>query len=308
MTLVGKKRKPLPSAVRATRASQRRIGVLFVLPALLLYSVFVLHPFLNAVYFSLTDWNGAAPQKRFVGLANYMAILEDPRFWQALQNNIVWVVVGTAVPLTLGVLLAVVLWTSRWVSFFRAVYFLPFVLPTVVIAVVWAWIYHPLFGPINAGLKAVGLGWLASGWLGYAETALAAVLIVAIWATIGFVVVVILGALQTVDTSLVEAATLDGAGFFRRLWSVVIPEIAPVLTMVTTVVLVGGFSVFDIIFIMTGGGPGTATEVLATYTYKNAFTLNSVGYGAALSMFITALSLPVAILFVRSMGRRYVQG
>jgi ABC-type sugar transport system permease subunit len=164
---------------------------------------------------------------------------------------------------------------------------------------VWGWIYNPLFGILNKGLKQVGLGFLATGWLGNPSTALYAVLVTAVWGYVGFCVVVLYSALQKVDGDLIDAATLDGAGAFKRFWYVVLPQIGPVLTMVIVYTVIGGFNVFDIIYIMTRGGPAGASEVLATYTYKKSFQESDVGYGTALAMVMTLIALLAAIVALR---------
>jgi raffinose/stachyose/melibiose transport system permease protein len=218
-------------------------------------------------------------------------------------------VFGTIAPIAIGFLLAVLLWGSkRFALVLRTLYFLPVVLPTVVLATVWGWIYNPLFGPLNAWLVDLGLPSLQRGWLGDPHTALGAVLTAAVWGTFGLVVVIVFAALQNINTDLVDAAEIDGANWYRRAWHIMLPSIAPVITMITTITLIGGFSVFDVVFIMTGGGPGTSTEVLGTYTYRQAFNDNQIGYGAALSMVITAVSLVTAVVFVRLRERssRYV--
>jgi multiple sugar transport system permease protein/raffinose/stachyose/melibiose transport system permease protein len=168
-----------------------------------------------------------------------------------------------------------------------------------VIGIVWQWMYNPIFGLINRGLESVGLEDLARGWLGDPEFALFAVLIAAIWAETGFAFVVFLAGLQNVSRDLLEAATIDGANAWRRFWNVTVPEMGNVLTVVTSLLLIGGFSVFDIIYVMTGGGPANATEVIATYTYEEAFPQNRVGYAATLSLVMTVIALVVSVVFVR---------
>jgi ABC-type sugar transport system permease subunit len=288
------------SSVASSRREQRRLAFLFVLPAFVLYAMFMLYPFVGSIYYSLTSWDGASPTKDFVGLKNYSTMLHDDRMWSALSHNAIWAVLGTVAPIAVGFVLAVLLWeNARFVLLFRTIFFIPFVLPSVVIATVWGWIYNPVSGVLNSGLTSVGLDSLTRGWLGDPHTALIAVLVAAVWGTFGFVVVVLLAALQNLDTSLIDAAVVDGAGWWQRARHVILPGIAPVLTMVTTVTLIGAFAVFDLIFIMTGGGPGYSSDLLGTYTYKMAFNQNQVGYGAALSMAITVLSLVTAIAFVR---------
>jgi raffinose/stachyose/melibiose transport system permease protein len=285
--------------------SQLYYAIAFISPALLLYLVFMLYPFLTTVYLSFTNWNGATEGSDFVGLSNYARMLGDAAVLQAFWNNVIWVVIGTVSPVVIGLLLAIILWSgARGSIFFRTVYFLPFVLPLVVVAIVWQWIYHPLFGPLNRLLDAVGLEQVSRGWLGEPGTALYAILISAIPGAVGFIVVVLYASLQSVDLSQVEAAMIDGANWFQRAWHIVIPQIAPAITMVTSITLIGGFAVFDNVFVMTGGGPGHASEVLATYTYSSAFQQNQAGYGSALAMLITFLSLIAAVVFVRVRERQ----
>lgn len=288
------------SGVRATRRGQARLGVILVAPVLAMTAVFFLFPLGSAVYFSLTDWNGADPRAPFVGLRNFVTMAGDAEVLHALGNNAIWIVVGTAAPLLIGLLLAVILWSGvRAVLAYRLVFFLPFVLPGVAVAIVWGWIYNPVNGWLNRVLEGVGLGGWTRGWLGEPGTALYAVLAAAIWATFGFVVVIFLAALQNVDLDQVDAARIDGANPLQRLWHVILPQIMPVFLMVTTITLVGGISVFDIVFVMTGGGPGNATSVLGTYAFENAFQLNRIGYGTALALLITVLSVP----FVMALNR-----
>jgi len=280
-------------------------AILFISPALAIYLVFMLYPFLNTIYLSFTNWNGATVTKDFVGLSNYARMVGDAAAWKAFYNTVIWVIIGTISPVVIGLFLALLLWSgTRGSLFFRTVYFLPFILPLVVVAFVWQWIFHPLFGPLNKLLDSVGLEQLSRGWLGDPSTALYAVLISAIPGATGLVVMILFAALQNVDVSQVEAAKIDGANWFQRAWYIVIPGIAPVITMVTAITLIGGFAVFDNVFVMTGGGPGHASEVLGTYTYQIAFQENQAGYGSALAVLMTTLSLVSAVVFVRLRERQ----
>ena len=289
------------ASVPALRRTQAYYGALFVVPGLLIYTVFMLFPFFATIYLSFTNWDGVSPERDFVGLANYARMFGDATAIKAFVNNVVWVVLGTIAPVVLGLFEALLVWTGsqRGSLFFRTLFFLPFVLPLVVVGIVWQWIYHPLFGILNSVLDSAGLDGVSRGWLADPHTALYAVLIAAIWGATGFCFLILHAALQNVDISTVEAAMIDGANWFQRARNVIIPQIAPQLTMVTAVTLIGGFAVFDIVFVMTGGGPGNASEVLATYTYKTAFQQNQAGYGSALAMLITLLSLVSAVVFVR---------
>jgi ABC-type sugar transport system permease subunit len=277
-----------------------RAGLIFLLPSLALYLCFVVNPFIQSIWFSLTDWDGASKVKEFIGLANYRELFADGLFWQALRHNLVWVLIGTAVPLMIGMLLAQLMWSKpRGFTIYRTVFFLPHILLSTVIGIIWAWIYNPIFGILNKGLDAVGLKDVSRGWLGDPDWALLAVLVAAMWATIGFVFVILLAGLQNVSRDLLEAATIDGANGWQRFRDVTIPEMANVLNVVTALLLIGGFSVFDLIYVMTGGGPNNASQTLATYTFEQAFAQNRVGYGAALSLVMTVLALVTSFIFIR---------
>ena len=294
---------PISPTQRAWR--RYRAGMFFVLPALLLYLVFMVYPFFQSIYLSFTSWNGASPVKEWIGLDNYRALIRDPMLWLSLRHNLIWVIVGTVAPIVIGMGLALLLWRRpKGFTLFRTVYFMPQVLSTVVIGIVWNWIYNPIFGILNTGLDAVGLEGVSRGWLGDPDVALYAVLIAAIWATIGFTFVIFLAGLQNVSKDLLEAATIDGANAWQRFWNVTVPQMSSVINIVVAFLLIGGFNVFDIIFVMTGGGPANATEVIATYTYKEAFTQNNFGYASTLALVMTVISLIASVAFIRLRERQ----
>jgi raffinose/stachyose/melibiose transport system permease protein len=302
----GRRRPPRVRAgvSEATRRQQSRLGMLLVLPTVLLMVVFLIVPVLNAVYYVFVDFDGLDPTPPWVGLANFTELAQDPKMWAAAWHNVIWIVIGTVAPLAIGLALALLLWgVRRGSTFYRIVFFLPFVLPQVAVGVVWGWIYEPTRGWLNRGLEAVGLDGLTRGWLGDPATALYAVLATAVWTATGFVFVIVLAALRNVDTEQVDAAMIDGANYLQRLRYVVLPQIMPVFLMVTALTLIGGFAVFDLIFVMTGGGPAGATEVLGTYAYSNAFELSRISYGTTLALVVTALAVPVAMWLNRLQRR-----
>lgn len=295
----------IPSGRTASRRLGRywaryRAGYIFLMPAFLLYALFMVYPFFQSIYLSFTDWNGATTVKHFVGLKNFRKLLDDNLLWTSLQHNLIWVAIGTIGPLVVGFLLAVLLSTSaRGFALFRTAYFMPQVLSPVIIGIAWGWIYNPLFGILNKGLDGIGLEAVSRGWLGDPKFALYAVLVAAMWAETGFVFVIFLAGLQNVSKDLLEAATLDGANAWRRFWDVTLPQMANIVTVVASFLLIGGFSVFDIIFVMTGGGPANSTDVIATYAYTEAFTQNNVGYASTLTLVMTVITLIVSVLFIR---------
>ena len=271
--------------------------------------IFFVFPLLSSLYYSVIDYDGFTPVPPFVGLANFVQLFTDPEVLHALGNNLIWIVIGTIAPLVLGLVFALLLWTVRRGSrFYRLALFFPYVMPGVAIGITWGWVYDPIDGWLNVALRAVGLSSLTTGWLGNPHTALLAVLATAIWGACGFVMLIFLSALQNVDLELVDAAQIDRANAAQRVWHVVLPQIMPVFLMVTTVTLVGGFSVFDIVFIMTGGGPANASDVLGTYAFSNAFQLNQISYGTAIALLITALSIPCAVLLNRLQRRLSLEG
>ncbi len=293
---------------RVTRRAQARLGILLTLPVIALVVVFFVFPMISALYFSVVDFDGIDPTPEFVGLANVIEMFTDPETWHALSNNVIWIIVGTAAPMIIGLLISVLIWTTRrGAGIYRLAFFLPFVLPGVAIGIVWTWIYDPVSGWLNRALEAVGLDSLVRGWLGDPDLALYAVLATAVWAYSGFVIIIFLSALRNVDIELVDASRIDGANASQRLWFILLPQIMPVFLMVLTLTLVGGFSVFDIIFIMTGGGPADATNVLGTYSYSQAFQLSRIGYGTTLALLITVLSIPFAVAINRLQRRLALQ-
>ena len=294
---------------KATRRAQARLGIVLVAPLMILVITFFIFPLVNSLYYVFVDFNGISLTPPFIGFDNIIELFSDPALLPALHNNIIWIVVGTIAPLAIGLALALLMWgVQRGSLFYRLAFFLPYLLPGVAIGVVWGWIYDPVRGWLNEVLAAVGLDILTTGWLGNPDTALYAVLATAVWATSGFVFVILLSALRNVDVELVDAARLDGANGLQRVWYVILPQIMPVFLMITTLTLVGGFSVFDIIFILTGGGPAGATEVLGTYAYTNAFQLNRISYGTTLALAITVLAIPFAVALNRLQRRLSLQG
>ncbi|MGH2614097.1 MAG: carbohydrate ABC transporter permease, partial [Thermomicrobiales bacterium] len=182
-------------SIAPARRFWNRHGVpyLFILPAALVYVLFMVYPFFSSVYLSLTDWNGVAPVKEWVGLDNYARMLGDRLVWLSLGHNVIWVVAGTVVPIVIGLLLAMLLnGPVKGGAVFRTGFFLPVVLAPAIIGIIWAWIYNPIFGVLNRALREIGLGQLARGWLGDVTFALPAVLVAAIWAYFGFVFVIFL--------------------------------------------------------------------------------------------------------------------
>ena len=276
-----------------------------------LYAVWVIYPTLATLQLSFTDWSGVGDWK-WVGLANFTRLLEEPTFRTALLNNLVWIAVFVTVPTAAGLALAVVLNTAlRFDRFLKIAFYLPLVLATVVVALVWAWIYHPLQGLLNnlifqalSVLRAAGLAVdpqaaFAIGWLGDPRLALAGVIGAAVWRQVGYVMILYLAGLKTVDAEVVEAARVDGAEGWTLFRHVTFPMLAPVTTIVVVISIIDSLRSFDMVYVMTQGGPFDTSQVLANYMYFAAFHDYRMGYAAAIAVVLFLISLAFIFAYLR---------
>jgi raffinose/stachyose/melibiose transport system permease protein len=284
-------------AAHVTRSWRYHLtGYLFAGPAILVLATFLLYPIGYSVWLSFHEWNGYTPRwGPFVGLANYAVLLRDEVFWKAAVNSIVFVVVRTPLEVGLGFLLALML--NRRLparSLLRTLFFVPVVMSLIVVTIIFQRIYEPNTGLLNTLLHRVGLGALAHPWLGDPATALPAVIAVSIWKNVGFSLVILLAGLQSLPPDVIDAARVDGANPRQLTWWVIAPLMRPILALTALLSIIGGLKVFDLIFIMTRGGPIYSTEVLATMLYRHAFELNEMGVASAIAVILVALVLGTA--------------
>jgi raffinose/stachyose/melibiose transport system permease protein len=294
-------------------AAGRRVGrtlrrsltaYLFLLPAFVFYALFRLIPYLQAFWYGLHDWDGLS-EPRWVGLGNFAEALGDEYFWIAGRNTLAFMALDLALPLTVAFLLAImVAEVKRGRTIFRVGLFTPYVLSGAVVAIMWKQIYNPEVGILNAALRAVGLGALTRSWLGETGLALPSLAVANAWHAYGFAFVVFLAALQTIDPTLYEAARIDGAGWWQLVRNVTIPGLSNAITMLCSLTMMGAISAFTFIYIMTGGGPNYATEVLSTYIYDKAFEGLRFGYASALSVALALIGLTVTVIFIQLRERR----
>lgn len=277
-----------------------RPAYLFVLPALLLYAAFVVVPILQVVGYSFFSWDNGIAQD-FVGLANYARLGSDSVFWAALSHNAIWVALTLAFPLLAGLLLAAILAdrSPRTIQVMSAIYFIPRTIPLVVAGIIWGWIYNPLFGLLNYGLDMVGLGNLAGAWLAEESTALVSLNVVGAWTFFGFCVVIYLGAIQSIDPSLYEAAEVDGAPWWRKFRDITVPLLNNSTLFLGLYAAIEAMRFFDLIWVTTQGGPGYATEVLTTHVYKTFFLVGDFGYAAVLSVVLLVIVLSLSAIAFR---------
>jgi len=299
---------PALTRSQTVRRVKRRGGLVawaFALPALIFYVWFLVAPAIQSLVFSFTDWDGLSPTYSLVGLKNYLFMLTDPIVHTAVRNNLIWTGVTITVPVVVGLLLAVLLNGHVYgKSLIRTIFYTPAVLPLVAVGAIWGWLYNPQYGAINEVLRAIGLGGLAQPWLGQDATALAAVIVPAIWLRTGFPMLLYLAALQGIPKELYEAATVDGANRWQQFWNITMPGLVQAHLIVVALSLIDSFKVFDLIYVMTYGGPGSATQVIGTYMYANVFQYYRAGYGMALAVSITIVAIIVSIPYVRSQTRR----
>ena len=290
-----------------TLTRQRSLtGWLMALPALGFAIVFIFYPLVRGAWVSFFQWDGLSADMTWIGLRNYNNVFNDPIFWQAIGHTFQYAVGVTVIKNVLALLLAVLLNRKlRGRGIFRVATFLPVIMSFVVVGILWSWIFNPTFGLLNGVLNAVGLHSWIHGWLSDPSIALWSVISVDVWKWTGFHVVILLAGLQSIPEELDEAAALDGAGKFRTFWSITLPMLRPVLSFSILMSLVGAFvSNYDLVKVMTGGGPSHSTEVALTWIVNTTFSDLDVGKANAMSMILFLLVIVVGALQLRVMTRR----
>jgi ABC-type sugar transport system permease subunit len=271
-------------------------GYAFTGPALLVLAAFLLYPIGYSLWLSLHEWDGYTPRwGPFVGLENYRGLAGDEVFWRATINSIVFVVVRTPLEVGLGFGLALLLnrrLAAR--SLLRTLFFVPVVMSLIVVTIIFQRVYEANTGLLNTMLAAVGLGAWTHAWLGDPATALAAVIAVSVWKNVGFSLVILLAGLQNLPQDVLEAARVDGANAWQVTRRMITPLMRPILALTAMLSIIGGLKVFDLVFIMTRGGPTYSSEVLATMLYREAFELNHMGVASAIGVILVAVVLSIA--------------
>ncbi len=284
----------VPAAPAAERAAPRRMTdprraslpvlAVFLVPALAVYAGLTAYPAFRTIYDSFFTIEGM--ERVPVGLANYRELLGDETFWVAVRNTFVWAFVAPILDVATGLLLALALYAGvPFARFFRIAWFTPVLLSYVVVAILWMWLYNYDWGVVNVALRAVGLDGLTRSWLGDPNTALAAVIVTHAWKWAGFNMVVCLAAIHSLPSEVLEASELDNCGWGAKLVHIIVPMLRPTLLNLYVLAFIGKMKVFDLVWIMTGGGPLWATETVSTYVYKRAFNWNTfdLGYPSAIA-------------------------
>jgi len=272
----------------------------FLLPSAIPLTLFVLGPMVAAAWVSLTEWNLIRPAE-FVGLANYANLLTDPETGEVFLHTLFYIAGYLPLVYVGGLFLALAL-NSRLKgrSFWRGVYFLPVVTSWIVVALIWRWLLNPATGVVNVALGWIGID--GPGWWTDPTWAMPSVILASVWKDLGFVMVILLAGLQAINSELEDAARVDGAGWWRRLWSVTLPLLSPSTFFVLVISLINGFQVFDQVYAMTGGGPAGSSQVVVQQIYDLTFRYGAAGEASALSWMLFVVVLGVTV--VQIIGQR----
>lgn len=279
------------------------IGWLFALPALLMYAVFVLLPFLLTIIYSFYKWNGTG-RMTWVGLKNYATVFQAPNLIGTVFNAFWLVVWFSFIPVGLGLIVASLIHrmaAGRFGEVARTVLFLPQVIALVAAGIIWGWLFS-LSGLVNQTLQAIGLGAITRAWLGDFDWALSAVGIIGIWVLLGFCTVLLSTGMSKIDPSLYESARIDGATWFTEFFSITVPLLRQEISVCLTVTVIAALAAFDIVYVSTGGGPGNSTAVPGLQIYILAFTQRAVGLASALAVILMVLVI-VVILPIQRLSR-----
>ncbi|HSK24116.1 MAG TPA: sugar ABC transporter permease [Egicoccus sp.] len=286
---------------------ERLVVPAFLAPALLFIGVYLLWPIVQSIELSFFSWNGVGARD-YLGFDNWRKLAGDSVFWLAFRNNLVLITLSIAIQLPLAMALAVVLdrLRNRIGRILQAIWFIPLLLSTVAVGVLFGNVYNPTFGMVNRGLEAIGLEQLTRAWLGEPGTALYAVIAVVIWQFVPFYMILFAAALGDLSDDLHGAARIDGATETQYFFRVALPALRPVIGVAVTLSVIGSLKYFDVVWVMTQGGPVNATELMATYMFRSAFRGNQMGYGATIAsaLFLTVLFATVFFLAWRTARRR----
>jgi multiple sugar transport system permease protein len=280
------------------------LGMLLIAPTLLVFSAVIVYPLVSAIYLSLFSIYTPTLQGRWVGLDNFREMLGSSVFWTALRVNVVWTVGTLSLQIVFGVATALLLNQNIWFrSLARSLILFPYFVSTVVAVLIWRWMFNDVYGILNHFLLATGIIDMPVDWLGSMPNAMLSVILIGAWKYFPFVVIAVLARLQTIPLQLYEAATIDGAGAWARFWDVTLPQLRDVLVVITLLRTIWDFKEFDLIYLLTGGGPVTSTQTLPLLVYKQAFGLNAMGTASTYAIGMLIVLLAFMVLYLTRVGR-----
>lgn len=290
----------------ARRAHLRKNGtwsaLLFLSPTAIVAAVFLVFPLLFSFYLSFHTWNMFGTGAAYVGMANYAAIMRNPEFWSVLRNTTVYTL-GT-IPLNMSIALLAAVMLNRKIAgkrILRTALFAPVVMSPVAAAVIWRWVYEPNFGLLNYCLSLFGIPTV--NWLNDPTAAMFALIVMGVWKSFGVNMVLFSAGLQGIPAHYYEAAEIDGAGLWRKFWSITLPLLSPTTFFVLVMSVIGSFQVFDTVYVLTSGGPLGSTKVLVFYLYEHAFKFFDMGYASAVAYVLFAIIFGLTLLQIRLLKR-----
>ncbi|MDK2946624.1 MULTISPECIES: carbohydrate ABC transporter permease [Bacteria] len=271
----------------------------FLALPLIMYIIWVLVPIGRTFIYSFSSWDGLSKNIDFIGLDNFRMLFGDRIFITALMNNIKWFILFIIIPVPVGLGFAMLLDMKLPGSkLFKTLVYLPMTLSFVVIGTMWSWIYEPQYGALNSFLDAIGLDFLITPWLSDPQVVTFSLIFAAIWRQIPYVMVLFLAGLKNVSKDQVEAAYVDGANAWQRFWNIILPALRPSMIVAVTVSIIDSLRAFDIVFVMTKGGPFHSSTVLANFMYIEAFNNYRMGYGSAIAVIQFAITFGFIILYL----------
>lgn len=282
----------------------------WVLPAVILLVVFVYYPIVDNIRLSLFSWSAFSAKPTFVGLDNYRTAAADPVFWRSLLNNTLFAVTSLVFQVGFSLVLAAVLEEfvhQRLRGILRTIYFIPAVISITVSGILFSFIYNPQIGLLNSALSAVGLDSWTHAWLGEQGTAMWSIIAMSQWQSFGYTAVLFVVAIQRVPREFYEAAKVDGAGPVRSFFTVTVPLVREMTTLIIILTISGAFLVFNEVMVMTAGGPSNTSQVLGTWLYRNAFMNDDMGYAAAIATVIFVITFVIAAAQLAVSRRRRIQ-
>lgn len=293
-----------------TRQRERKkVEFFFLLPAFALYSVFVLYPAFQSLYVSFFRWRGFSPMMdAYVGLTNYIRLFISSDSLNAIRHNVILLVFFGVITLSMALFFAQALsFGIKGESLFRITFFFPNIMSMVIVGILWGFIYDPSFGLLNAFLRSIGLGKLCRAWLGDPGIVLYSIGFAKIWMSVGFYMILFLVTITNIPKQLYEAAELDGATHWHQFWYITIPLIWGVFQITIVFIIMSGIQIFALVWTLTEGGPNGASEVLATFMYKNAFFYDKLGFACAVAFFSLMIVFIGGLFVFRIMRKEVVE-
>lgn len=281
-----------------------RLGALLIAPTVLVFAAVIVYPLVSAIYLSLFQIYTPTLEGSWVGLDNYQALLGSGDFWRSLLNTVIWTAGTLVLQIVFGVAMALLLHQNLWFrSLARSLVLFPYFVSTVVAVLVWRWLFNDLYGILNHVVMVAGLSAMPLDWLGSMPNAMISVILVGAWKYFPFVVIAVLARLQTIPDALYEAARIDGAGPIARFCDITLPQLREVLAVVILLRAIWDFKEFDLIWLLTGGGPVISTQTLSLLVYKEAFALNQMGMASAVAVTMMAVMLVFMVVYIRRSAR-----